>query len=134
MKYLLDTHILLWAMTEDDNLTEEMKSIITSSENEIYFSIASVWEIAIKRKISAEKMPVSEEDFYRDCVEAGYKKLDIKTDHIFQVKNLERKEGAPEHKDPFDRLMVSQAKSEKMKFVTHDRLIPFYSEECILPV
>lgn len=134
MKLLLDTHIVLWVFAEPEKLSEEIMIMLKSSDNTVYYSMASVWEIAIKHKIRPEEMPISEETFVELCTEAGLCQLPISAEHIYMIKTLVRSDNAPRHNDPFDRLMVAQAKTEGMVFVTHDSLIPYYQEECVLSV
>ena len=134
MKLLLDTHIVLWVFAEPEKLSEEIMIMLKSSDNTVYYSMASVWEIAIKHKIRPDEMPISEEKFVELCSEAGLRQLPISVEHIYMIKTLVRSDNAPRHNDPFDRLMVAQAKTEGMVFVTHDSLIPYYQEECVLSV
>ena len=134
MKLLLDTHIALWVLTDPEKLPEEIVTALKSSGNTVYYSMASVWEIAIKHKIRPEEMPVSEENFVALCTESGLCQLPISAEHIYMIKTLVRPENAPRHNDPFDRLMVAQAKAEGMVFVTHDSMIPYYNEKCVMSV
>lgn len=134
MKLLLDTHIALWALTDPEKLPDEIVAVLKSSENTVYYSMASVWEVAIKHKIRLEEMPISEEAFVELCGEAGLRQLSIAAEHIYMIKTLVRSENAPRHNDPFDRLMAAQAKAEGMVFVTHDSLIPYYNEKCVISV
>ena len=134
MKCLLDTHIVLWAITKSECLTKEMRSILEDVKNTIYYSPVSVWEVAIKHKLHPEKMPVSEEDFVSYCSQIGFVELPICNAHIFAIKRLERRPGSPNHQDPFDRLLISQAKTEQLIFITHDTLLSDYNERCILTV
>ncbi len=134
MRVLLDTHITLWALTDTTKLSEEVIQILESGKNEVYYSIASVWEIAIKHKLKPEQMPINEEDFVRLCEETGFTQLPIESEHIFSLKTLSRPESAPKHNDPFDRMLLAQAKYEKIKLITHDSLIPYYGEKCVMSV
>ncbi len=111
-----------------------MIHMLESGKNEVYYSIASVWEIAIKHKIRPEQMPVSEEEFVRLCEKTGFTQLSIEPEHIFWLKTLNRPAEAPKHNDPFDRILLEQAKYEKLSLITHDSLIPCYGEECIMSV
>ena len=108
--------------------------MLESGKNEVYYSIASVWEIAIKHKIRPEQMPISEEEFVRLCEKTGFTQLSIEPEHIFLLKTLNRPPEAPKHNDPFDRILLAQAKYEKLSLITHDSLIPYYGEECIMSV
>lgn len=134
MKVLLDTHIILWALTDNEKLPKKARSIILDAENEIYYSLVSAWEVAIKHSIHPNQIPVSEKEFLNYCNQAGYLQLPLQENHILSINSLHRTENAPKHKDPFDRMLISQAKSENIMFITHDSLIPFYNEPCILPV
>ena len=132
MKLLLDTHILLWAITDDGRVSAQVQKMIGSSRNQIFFSLASVWEVAIKHIAKSKAIPISEDAFLTYCVQSGYMALPIEIKHLLMLKTLRRKEDAPPHKDPFDRLLIAQAKTEGMTFVTHDKLLPDYEEPCIL--
>ena len=134
MKILLDTHILLWALSNDERLPGKARSLIENEENEIHYSMISLWEVEIKRLAHPDAMPVSAEELFHYCKQSGYQKTDIKEEHVFAMKKLRRKENAPPHKDPFDRMLICQAIVENMTFVTHDSLIPYYEEPCILAV
>ncbi len=134
MKVLLDTHIILWALTDNERLPKKARSIILDAENEIYYSLVSAWEVAIKHSIHPNQIPVSEKEFLNYCNQAGYLQLPLQENHILSINSLHRTENAPKHNDPFDRMLISQAKSENIMFITHDSLIPFYNEPCILPV
>ena len=134
MKVLLDTHIVLWAISDSKRLSEDVRAILENEDNAVYYSMASVWEVAIKRKIHPDQMPMDEEVFVSLCEESGFERLDIRLPHIFALKELARLETAPHHNDPFDRLLLAQAKSEGFRFVTHDSLIIGYNEPCVMAV
>lgn len=134
MRILLDTHILLWALTASDKLSQKAREIITSMENNIFYSTASIWEVSIKHSLHPEHMPVSGKELSKYCMKAGYEMLAIRDEHVYTLETLKREEGAPNHNDPFDRIMVAQAKAEDMLFLTHDSLIPYYNEPCIVVV
>ena len=132
MKLLLDTHIALWAIADTAKLSSKAIKLLEAENNEIFYSIASVWEIAIKHKINPDNMPISEEEFVELCKNTGFTCLPIDVEHIFWIKTLERPEKAPKHKDPFDRILLAQAKCENLKLMTHDSLISYYGEECVM--
>jgi len=132
VKILLDTHILLWTIADDKKLPQRVKELIFDADNKVYYSIASIWEIEIKHSLG--KMPISGQALSEYCKESGFEMIPIKEAHIFNLNTLKREDDAPKHSDPFDRIMVSQAKTESIKFITHDTLIPFYNEECIVSV
>lgn len=131
MKVLLDTHILLWALTDDKKLPDKARSMILSEGNDIYYSTASVWEVSIKHTIHPEQMPLSGRHLSDYCQLAGYSMLSVRDEHVYALETIRRAVDAPKHNDPFDRIMIAQAKAEDMLFVTHDALLPYYSEKCI---
>lgn len=134
MKILCDTHILIWFLTGDEQLSTKARAIIESEENEIYFSLVSVWEISIKHSRKPEQMSLSPKRFVELCESQGFLEYPIEQRHILAVDTLQRPADVPEHHDPFDKLLLSQAKTDKITFITHDSLIPDYNESCILPV
>ena len=134
MKILLDTHIAIWAIAQSDRLGDDLRRMLASRENVVYYSLVSVWEIAIKHALRPENMPISEERFVELCDCVGFAQRSVSAEHIFAVKGLVRAEGAPRHNDPFDRLLIAQAKVDGMRFVTHDSLLPSYGEPCLILV
>ena len=134
MKYLLDTHILFWALSSEDKLSEDALAIINNPENEIWFSSASVWEVVIKHAKDALKMPVSGEEFTEGCLQAGFIPLSIVNEHVLAVAGLQRRTGELPHHDPFDRLLIAQAKTEDMILLTHDSLLGGYEESCVMEI
>ena len=134
MNLLLDTHIVIWALADDPKLPQKARELILDQSNTVYFSIISLWEVVLKHAIRPDEVPYSGKDFYEACQRAGFDILPGKPEHILAVEGLKRKEGAPAHKDPFDRLLIAQAKTEGLRFVTHDGLIPGYGEPCVLSV
>lgn len=132
MKILLDTHILLWALTHDNKLPPQAIALIADKTHKIYYSIASIWEVEIKHSLG--KIAVTGEEVAGYCKEAGFELMQIREAHIFKLKTLQRNEDAPKHSDPFDRIMLSQAKEDDCKFITHDSLMSFYNEPCVITV
>lgn len=131
MKLLLDTHVLLWLLLDDSRIPADLRSMVENVENVIYYSIVSPWEIEIKRLAHPEKMELTAERLIDYCAQSGFCRLPIREEHLFLLKTLQRPETEPPHRDPFDRVMICQAKYENMLFVTHDRLIAGYSEPLI---
>ena len=129
---LLDTHMILWAMSDDPKLNDKMRNIILDPNNTIYYSIASMWEVQIKYDI--KKMPISGIEFMHYCEQSGYHKLPIDDLHVVELAGLVRDEAAPFHNDPFDRILISQAKAEGFTFLTHDSLLRGYNEPCLVEV
>ena len=116
MRVLLDTHIMLWAMTNDPRLSKVAREIIEDEQNEVYFSVASLCEISLKRKIHPGHMPV--------CAREA-KELFVS----FDSSHAEAMDDLPLlHRDPFDRMLLAQAKSEGMKLLSHDNRFPSYGD------
>ena len=117
---LIDTHALIWFMFDDSNLSEEALKLI-KSEKDVYVSIVSLWEIAIKQSLGKLDIDVSIEQLASKCKEVDITILPIRAEHLDYIKIL------PDiHRDPFDRLIVSQAITENMVLVTRDTIIPKY--------
>ena len=129
---LLDTHIILWAISKDKRLTNKIRSYLLNPNNDIYYSIASMWETQIK--YDRKKLPISGIEFMHYCEQSGYHKLPIDDLHVKELAGLERDEAAPPHSDPFDRIMLSQAKAEGFTFLTHDPFFRGYNEPCVVEV
>lgn len=133
MKILLDTHILLWAMADDEQLPEKARELIQNEENEIYFSIISLWEIQIKHILHPNQME-SAETVAKYCREAEFGMIPLSKSHIGRLPELKRPDSAPRHKDPFDKILICQAITEEMVFLTHDSLIADYGVSNVLVV
>lgn len=134
MNLLLDTHIAIWALNDDPALSAKARELILDPDNTIYYSTVSVWEVLLKHARRPESIPFSEEDFSKACREAGFISLGLVDKHILAVRTLSRSPDAKEHSDPFDRLLLAQAKAENLSFITHDEPIPGYEEKCIIAV
>ena len=134
MNLLLDTHILIWALNEDPRLPEKAKKLILDKDNLVYYSSVSVWEISIKHANHPENVEFTGEELSYFCKEAGYFPVEMREKHVFALETITRQDGAPPHHDPFDRMLIAQAKAENMSFITHDSLLPYYEEKCIIAV
>ncbi|MDE7247507.1 MAG: type II toxin-antitoxin system VapC family toxin [Lachnospiraceae bacterium] len=134
MRILLDTHIALWAIADTARLSDEVIKILEMECNKVFYSVASIWEVAIKHNIKPESMPISEEEFVVLCEKTGFIRLPIEADHIFSLKTLVRSENAPKHNDPFDRILLAQAKFEDLNLLTHDSQFLYYKEKCVMNV
>ena len=132
MKILLDTHILLWTITNDFKLSQQARKLIENPANEIYYSIISVWEVQLKHLVHPEAMPVDGAIFANYCKASGFLSLPVREQHIFSLSKLKRDATAPPHKDPFDKLLICQALEENMLFITHDSLLTGYGLPCII--
>ncbi len=117
MRYLLDTHTLLWAALEDDLLSQRARRIIASAANEIVVSAASAWEISTKYRLGRISFAQDlAEDFIPSVQAAGYQMLPISVEHALRAGRL-----AAEHRDPFDRMLAAQAIHEDMPLVSNDQ-------------
>ncbi|WP_330216406.1 type II toxin-antitoxin system VapC family toxin [Pseudomonas sp. AM8] len=124
MRVLLDTHVLLWALTDDPKLSSKARRLIENAA-EIYVSAATSWEMAIK--VGLGKLDADLDEIREYCLESGFVELPITSEHAIAVKDLE-----PHHKDPFDRLIVATAISEPMRLLTADTQIAQYTSLAIL--
>ena len=121
MKFLLDTHILLWAAGSPEKLSHQAKSIIEETENELFFSAASLWEISIKKGLGRPDFKVDSRVLRRALIDNGYQELSITGLHSISIEDL------PDiHKDPFDRILLSQATVEGVTLLTSDKKIAQY--------
>ena len=135
MKILLDTHILIWLHRNDEQLSQKAKEIILNPQNEVLYSAISIWEAQIKYLKHPETFHFSGEILDRLSIEANLSCLYVKPAHSIALKTLSYSKDAPKlHNDPFDQILICQAKVENMLFLTHDSLIPYYDEQCIVPV
>ena len=134
MNLLLDTRILIWALNDDPRLSEKAKEMILDTDNAIYYSSVSIWEIAIKHASHPDDIEFSGKELAQFCQEAGFLSLEMKDKHVFALETVTRADGAPPHHDPFDRMLIAQAKAENMSLVTHDAVLPYYKEKCIIAV
>ena len=134
MKYLLDTHIFIWILTNDEQLKDTVRKIIYNPQNEIYYSPLSIYEIELKRVKHPDKMPVTGAEIVKFCQESGFKILPPSDLHALTVEKLKRRENTPPHNDPFDKMMLCQAIAENMFFMTHDSRIAEYDTPNIYKV
>ncbi|UTC57817.1 type II toxin-antitoxin system VapC family toxin [Treponema sp. OMZ 305] len=123
--YLLDTHTLLWFLHDSPQLSKKALNIITT-EQYIYVSSASLWEIAIKRSIGKLNFEYSFQQIETLCYEKNISSLHITSKHLDKLIELPNI-----HNDPFDRLLISQAITENFCLITKDSIIPQYQVETI---
>ena len=134
MNILLDTHIIIWALTNSPNLNDEMCRYIIDPENDIYISVLSLWEIEIKRLIKPEKLPITARSVAEYSHQAGFKIIPIQEDNVYQLEWLTSQSENGRHKDPFDRMLICQAISNNMILLTHDSLLKDYGCKSVLCV
>jgi PIN domain nuclease of toxin-antitoxin system len=127
MKYLLDTMIWLWSVGPVDNIGQEGLAILESSDEDLYLSAASSWEIAIKTRLGKYDLPdVPRRYVPKRLAEQGIHPLWVSQSHALRVYDLPL-----HHRDPFDRLLIAQAFEEKMAILTADRAFEKYPVELI---
>ena len=123
MKYLLDTHIVIWAMVGSAKLSDMAYSILREPTNVFYVSAASIWEVAIKHSVKPDAVPVTAEQMIRFCRNSGVVELPVSFEHSQVVGSLPML-----HNDPFDRILVAQAMAENLSLVSHDNRLPPYGD------
>jgi PIN domain nuclease of toxin-antitoxin system len=121
MKFLLDTHLLLWAAAEPNRLSAKARSYLEETENELLFSPASLWEVAIKRELRRDDFQVDPRLLRRGLIDHGYEELPIRSEHAVTVDGL-----PATHRDPFDRILVAQALVEGITLLTADSRVAQY--------
>jgi len=121
MKLLLDTHLLLWAAGKPNRLPATARKLIDNPANELLFSAASVWEVAIKRGLGRSDFQADPRLLRRGLLDNGYTELPILSDHVVAIGSL-----PPIHNDPFDRVLVAQAMVEGITLLTADSVVAQY--------
>lgn len=121
MTLLLDTQILLWAVNQPDRLTAAARTLLTDPDNDLLFSPASLWEIAIKNTLGRDDFRVEPRVLRRGLLDNGYAELPITSEHAVNIDSLPRL-----HKDPFDRILLAQAIVEGITLLTTDAQVARY--------
>ena len=134
MNILLDSHILIWALSDDPRLSDAARRYIMDPENCIYYSAVSLWELTLKHMMYPQEITFTSAELIAYCEEAGFAGLDLTPEDVTFLETLNRPKEAPRHKDPFDRMLICQAKAEGMIFLTHDGLLSDYNEQCVVMV
>jgi len=131
---LLDTHIAVWAITDDPRLSNKAREIILDPDNSLYLSAVSTLEVNNKRKSKKNNLEFTTDEFIESCEGAGYIQLPLQSKHLSAENTLKWGGEGEEHKDPYDRLLLAQAKAENLRLMTHDKMICLFDEKCILEV
>ena len=135
MKILVDTHLLIWMHSNaTDKLSEKAVELLKDPKNELFYSPISVWEVYIKLSKHPDEFDFDEAQFEEACRKAGMKALPLKPKHVLALSTLKPADEVREHKDPMDRFLIAQAKSEQIHLISHDHMMPFYEEDCIIIV
>lgn len=127
MRILLDTHVLLWALIEPTKLGEQARASIANPDHEILFSVASVWEMAIKAALGRADFQVAPATIVEAALSTGFVELPIRSPAALKVAALPH-----HHRDPFDRLLIAQAMTEPAVLFTADAQLTAYSELVVL--
>jgi PIN domain nuclease of toxin-antitoxin system len=122
MKLLLDTHVLLWAAGAPDHLPAAARAMIEDPEHQLFFSAASLWEIAIKHGLGRPDFRADPALLRRGLLDNGYAELAITGRHAVAVAGL-----PPLHKDPFDRMLIAQAMADGLLLLTVDPEVARYA-------
>ena len=124
MSYLLDTHYILWSLFEPDRIGKKVKRILVDEEQTKYVSGISIWEISLKYSIGKlELIDTNPDEIIEKVKESGFELLNVENLVLASYYQLPKKE---HHKDPFDRLLISQSNQNKLTLVTKDKIIPKY--------
>ena len=134
MNILLDTHIAVWAIVDDARLSIKARDLLLDPDNTIYFSSVSTLEVNNKTKSKKNNLEFSTQDFVKYCEMAGFIELPLLSKHFLGESSLKWIGEGEEHKDPYDRLLLSQAKNENFRFMTHDDKILHFDEKCLIAV
>jgi len=127
MKYLLDTSVFIWSLAAEDRLNPLAQDVLTASSSELYLSAAGTWEIAIKFALGSLPLPKAPSAY----IPYAQRLWDIQTLNITQEHALRAGELPLHHRDPFDRMIIAQALSERMTLLTADRVFQKYKVEII---
>jgi PIN domain nuclease of toxin-antitoxin system len=121
VRLLLDTHLLLWAAASSKRLPREARELMEDDSNDVYYSAASIWEIAIKSSLRRKDFRIDLPQLLATLPEMGVVELPITAAHAAGVTGL-----PPIHRDPFDRLLIAQSLAEPLTLLTNDALISRY--------
>ena len=123
LNLLLDTHVVLWALTDDQTLSPHGRAALVDNRNRVVVSAAAVWEIAIKRALGKLDAP---DDLIHTLAATGFDALPISLEHAAAAGALPR-----HHRDPFDRMLVAQARLEGLALMTRDSRMARYDVEVV---
>jgi len=121
MKILLDTHVLLWVAGDPKQLSAQARKLLEDPQNQLYFSVASLWEISIKNKLGRTDFKVDLPVLRRNLLDYGFEEITINSAHTLAVEALPNI-----HKDPFDRMLVAQTIVEGITLMTADSVVAEY--------
>jgi PIN domain nuclease of toxin-antitoxin system len=127
MRVLLDTHVLIWLVEGDKNLSSVARSAIEDEDNSLYLSIASLWEITIKLSLGKLDLQLSVDEMVESfLIPGGIEILQIETNHLSILRDLPL-----HHRDPIDRLIIAQAQAENMTLISADGVFARYGVDLV---
>lgn len=121
--YLLDTHLVLWAALDPSRLSAKATKLLRSRDNELSFSLATIWEVAIKTSLGRPDFQLEPAALHAALLSQGFAEITVQPQHLFAVASLPW-----HHRDPFDRLLVAQAACEKLTLLTSDKALVRYGK------
>lgn len=131
MKYLLDTHVIMWALINDKRVSENIKKVILDQNNQIYYSTISPWEVEIKHQ-KIKSFSLTGKQFCFLCDQNDILNLPIKNNHVIKLKDIINNNENSDHKDPFDKMLLAQAVEENMLLITHDKKLLDYDTNNVI--
>lgn len=126
MRLLLDTHVLIWWLQDDPRLRPRARSLIAGPDAKVFFSIVSCWEASLKARKG--KIDLAGSTMWRLLLEEGFEPIGLEPNHIVEMERLPFVAG---HSDPFDHLLLGQAKAEGTALMTADRVLTEYGVACV---
>jgi PIN domain nuclease of toxin-antitoxin system len=128
MELLLDTNVLLRAVSSKELLSRQCLRLLADESNSLFLSAASIWEVVIKHSLGRLVLPDSPSRWLSERIRTfGMQTLDVTPAHAFAVANL-----PSPHRDPFDRMLIAQAKAEQLTLLTTDRIFQSYPVDVVL--
>lgn len=121
MRILLDTHVLIWFLTDSPRLPGHIRDLLLQQDSQLFFSSVSILEVAIKHSLKPEAMPCTPDAVHADAIGSGIVELPFLSRHAREVGNLPWI-----HRDPFDRMLLAQARTEDMLLLSHDEDVVRY--------
>ena len=121
MKFLLDTHVLLWAAGQPGKLSRKTRGLLENPDNTLVYSAVSLWEIVIKQGIGRDDFQVDARQLRRGLLDNGYSELAVTSAHALAVDELPKL-----HRDPFDRMLLAQSRVEGIVLLTADKTMLRY--------
>ena len=127
MNLLLDTHLILWVAGQPERLPTAAQTMLTDTNNQLFFSSVSLWEVSIKRNLGRADFSVDPRRLWRMLLANDYRELVVNSEHAIAVSQLPTL-----HKDPFDRILVAQAEVEGLLLLTVDKALAAYGKSAML--